>query len=67
MKYGGGDELYNQLVEPYGVHLIGSAATGLEAFVTKKPIRTVADLKGSRSALPRAWSTTSSRRPAPRL
>jgi hypothetical protein len=39
MKYGGGCELYNQLVEPYGVHLIGSAATGLEAFVTKKPIR----------------------------
>ena len=46
MKYGGGEKLYNELVEPYNVHLIGAAATGLEAFVTKKPIRTVADLKG---------------------
>ena len=46
MKYGGGEELYNELVEPYNVHLIGAAATGLEAFVTKKPIRTVCRLEG---------------------
>ncbi len=52
MKYGGGEALYNQLVEPYGVHLIGAAATGLEAFVTKKPIRTVADLKGLKVRAP---------------
>ncbi len=52
MKYGGGEQLYNELVEPYGVHLIGAAATGLEAFVTKKPIRTVADLKGLKVRAP---------------
>ncbi|WP_321447917.1 TRAP transporter substrate-binding protein [uncultured Cohaesibacter sp.] len=52
MKYGGGEELYNELVEPYNVHLIGAAATGLEAFVTKKPIRTVADLKGLKVRAP---------------
>ncbi|SFO98394.1 TRAP-type mannitol/chloroaromatic compound transport system, substrate-binding protein [Cohaesibacter marisflavi] len=52
MKYGGGEQLYNELVEPYNVHLIGAAATGLEAFVTKKPIRTVADLKGLKVRAP---------------
>jgi TRAP-type C4-dicarboxylate transport system substrate-binding protein len=52
MKYGGGEDLYNELVEPYGVHLIGAAATGLEAFVTKKPIRTVEDLKGLKVRAP---------------
>ena len=44
MKYGGGEQLYHELVEPYGVHLICAAATGLEALVSKKPIRSVADL-----------------------
>lgn len=52
MQYGGGEELYNELVEPYNVHLIGAAATGLEAFVSKKPIRTVADLKGLKVRAP---------------
>ncbi|KJS37070.1 MAG: C4-dicarboxylate ABC transporter substrate-binding protein [Rhodospirillaceae bacterium BRH_c57] len=52
MQYGGGEALYNELVEPYGVHLIGAAATGLEAFVTKKPIRTVEDLKGLKIRAP---------------
>jgi TRAP-type mannitol/chloroaromatic compound transport system substrate-binding protein len=52
MQYGGGEELYNELVEPYNVHLIGAAATGLEAFVTKKPIRTVEDLKGLKVRAP---------------
>ncbi|MCW2305979.1 TRAP transporter substrate-binding protein [Rhodobium gokarnense] len=52
MQYGGGEELYNELVEPYNVHLIGAAATGLEAFVTKKPIRSVADLKGLKLRAP---------------
>ncbi|SNY89964.1 TRAP-type mannitol/chloroaromatic compound transport system, substrate-binding protein [Cohaesibacter sp. ES.047] len=52
MQYGGGEELYNELVEPYKVHLIGAAATGLEAFVSKKPIRTVADLKGLKLRAP---------------
>ncbi|GGO82790.1 lactate-binding periplasmic protein [Marinobacterium nitratireducens] len=52
MKYSGGEEIYNELVEPYGVHLIGAAATGLEAFVSTKPIRTVADLKGLKLRAP---------------
>lgn len=52
MKYGGGEALYNELVEPYNVHLIGAAATGLEAFASKKPIRTVDDLKGLKVRAP---------------
>jgi len=52
MKFGGGEQLYNELVEPYGVHLICAAATGLEAFVSKKPIRTVDDLKGLKLRAP---------------
>ena len=46
MQSGGGDELYSELVEPYGVHFIGAAATEPEAFVSSVPIRTVEDLKG---------------------
>ena len=52
MNYGGGEELYNKLVEPYGLHLIGAAATGLESFPTKRPIRTVEDLKGLKVRAP---------------
>lgn len=52
MKNGGGEALYNELVEPYGVHLIGAAATGLESFPSKKPIRSVADLKGLKLRAP---------------
>ncbi|MCL6417388.1 TRAP transporter substrate-binding protein [Aestuariirhabdus sp. Z084] len=52
MKYNGGEQIYNELVEPYGVHLIGAAATGLEAFVSKKPLRTVEDMKGLKLRAP---------------
>ena len=52
MKYAGGEELYNELAEPYGVHLIGAAATGLEAFPSKRPIRTVEDMKGLKVRAP---------------
>lgn len=52
MKFGGGEELYNELVEPYGVHLICAAATGLEALVSKKPIRSVEDLEGLKLRAP---------------
>ncbi|MHB0775681.1 TRAP transporter substrate-binding protein [Halomonas sp. WWR20] len=52
MNYAGGEEIYNELVEPYGVHLIGAAATGLEAFPSKRPIRTVEDLKGLKVRAP---------------
>lgn len=52
MQYGGGEQLYNELVEPYNVHLIGAAATGLEALVSKRPIRSVEDLKGLKVRAP---------------
>jgi TRAP-type mannitol/chloroaromatic compound transport system substrate-binding protein len=52
MKSGGGHELYSELVEPYGVHFIGAAATEPEAFVSSVPIRTVEDLKGVKMRAP---------------
>ncbi|AXS42485.1 TRAP transporter substrate-binding protein [Breoghania sp. L-A4] len=52
MQSGGGHELYAELVEPYGVHFIGAAATEPEAFVSKVPIRTVEDLKGVKLRAP---------------
>ncbi|MEM7443965.1 MAG: TRAP transporter substrate-binding protein [Pseudomonadota bacterium] len=52
MNYGGGNELYNELVEPYGVHLIGASATGLEAFVSSVPIRSIEDMEGLRLRAP---------------
>lgn len=52
MQSGGGNELYSELVEPYGVHFIGAAATEPEAFVSRIPIRTVEDLKGVKLRAP---------------
>lgn len=52
MQSGGGNELYAELVEPYGVHFIGAAATEPEAFVAGVPIRTVEDLKGVKLRAP---------------
>lgn len=52
MQSGGGNELYRELVEPYGVHFIGAAATEAEAFVSKVPIRTVEDLQGVKLRAP---------------
>lgn len=52
MNYGGGEELFNELVEPYGVHFIGASATGLEAFLSTKPLRGVDDLKGLKMRAP---------------
>ncbi|SFC54284.1 TRAP transporter substrate-binding protein [Tropicimonas isoalkanivorans] len=52
LKHGGGEEIYAKLVEPYGLHLIGGAATGVEALVSSKPIRTVDDLKGLKVRAP---------------
>lgn len=52
MRNAGGEELYNELVEPYGLHLIGAAATGLEALPSKRPIRTVDDLQGLKLRAP---------------
>ncbi len=52
MQQGGGQELYAELVEPYGVHFLGAAATEPEAFVSSVPIRTVEDLKGVKLRAP---------------
>ncbi len=52
MQSGGGHELYAELVEPYGVHFIGAAATEPEAFVSSVPIRSVEDLKGVKMRAP---------------
>jgi len=50
--YGGGYELMNELYEPYGVKFVGGGATGLEAFVSKKPLDGVDDLKGLKLRAP---------------
>ena len=52
MKSGGGNELYAELVEPYGVQLIGTAATEPEAFVASIPLRGVDDLEGLKLRAP---------------
>lgn len=52
MQSGGGHELYAELVEPYGVHFIGAAATEPEAFVSSKQLRSVEDLAGLKLRAP---------------
>ncbi|MGQ7847028.1 TRAP transporter substrate-binding protein [Granulosicoccus sp. 3-233] len=49
---GGGKELMNELVQPYGLQFIGATTPGLEAFVSKVPIDSVADLKGLKMRAP---------------
>ena len=52
IEHGGGRELYEELLAPYGVQFIGASATGLEAFVSKVPLDGVADLKGLKLRAP---------------
>ncbi|WP_027245025.1 TRAP transporter substrate-binding protein [Leisingera daeponensis] len=52
MENGGGKELMNSLVEPYGLHFIGATTPGLEAFVSKVPLDGVDDLKGIKMRAP---------------
>ncbi|WP_025772203.1 TRAP transporter substrate-binding protein [Thioalkalivibrio sp. HK1] len=52
VNYGGGKELMNELLHPYGLHFIGATSGGLEAFVSKVPIDSVADLKGVKMRAP---------------
>lgn len=52
MNYGGGKELFNELVNPYGLQFLGASATGVEAFLSTKPIRTVEDLQGIKMRAP---------------
>jgi TRAP-type mannitol/chloroaromatic compound transport system substrate-binding protein len=52
MNEGGGKELMNELMEPYGLHFIGATTPGLEAFVSKKELNGVDDLKGLKMRAP---------------
>ncbi len=52
MNYGGGKELFNELVNPYGLQFLGASATGVEAFLSTKPINTVEDLQGIKMRAP---------------
>lgn len=46
VENGGGKELMNELLNPYGLQFIGVSTPGLEAFVSKVPLDSVADLEG---------------------
>ena len=52
IENGGGYELYNALINPYGLQFIGASATGLESFLSNKPLNGVADLKGLKLRAP---------------
>ncbi len=52
MNNAGGEALYNRLVEPYGVHLIGAAATGLESLPSSKPVHSIEDMQGLKLRAP---------------
>ncbi|SFA96344.1 TRAP-type mannitol/chloroaromatic compound transport system, substrate-binding protein [Poseidonocella pacifica] len=52
MREGGGNELMNELLEPYGLHFIGATTPGLEAFVSSVPLDGVDDLKGVKMRAP---------------
>ncbi|TMV08462.1 TRAP transporter substrate-binding protein [Ruegeria sediminis] len=52
MTTGGGKELMNELVEPYGLHFIGATTPGLEAFLSKVPLEGVDDLQGLKMRAP---------------
>jgi len=52
VEYGGGKELINDILEPYGLHFIGATTPGLEAFVSKVPLDGVDDLEGLKMRAP---------------
>ena len=52
LNEGGGKELMNELVEPYGTHFFGGTTPGLEAFVSSVPLEGVNDLKGLKLRAP---------------
>ncbi|WP_165857205.1 TRAP transporter substrate-binding protein [Marinobacter sp. JSM 1782161] len=52
MKHGGGEDLYNELVEPYGVHLIGAMTFPLESIPSTVPIKSLDDFKGLKIRAP---------------
>ncbi len=52
MNEGGGKELMNELLQPYGLQFIGATTPGLEAFVSKVPLEGVDDLQGLKMRAP---------------
>ncbi len=52
INYGGGKEIFQKLYDKYNIHLIGVVVTGVEAFVSSKPLNGVADLKGLKMRAP---------------
>ncbi|WP_265517292.1 TRAP transporter substrate-binding protein [Nitratireductor luteus] len=52
MSEGGGKELMNEILEPYGLHFIGATTPGLEAFVSNVPLDSVDDLQGLKMRAP---------------
>ncbi len=52
MANGGGFQIFDKLLNRYNVKLLAVACTGVEAFVSKKPIRSVADFKGIKLRAP---------------
>ncbi|WP_289154571.1 TRAP transporter substrate-binding protein [uncultured Salipiger sp.] len=52
MNNGGGKELMNEMLEPYGLHFVGATTPGLEAFVSKVPLDGVDDLQGLKLRAP---------------
>lgn len=47
-----GADLMNEMLNPYGLQFIGATTPGLEAFLSKKPLDDVADLKGLKMRAP---------------
>lgn len=52
IEYGGGKDLMNELLNPYGLQFIGATTPGLEAFISKVPLEGVDDLKGLKMRAP---------------
>jgi len=52
MREGPGDEMMDDLLEPYGLKFLGATTPGLEAFVSDVPLDGVADLEGLRMRAP---------------
>ncbi len=52
MNEGGGRELMNEMLNPYGLQFIGATTPGLEAFVSKVPLDGVDDLQGLKMRAP---------------
>lgn len=51
-EFGGGLDLANEIMEPYGLHMIGAITPGLEAFVSRVPLNGVDDLQGLKMRAP---------------